>query len=117
MYFYICTWITNCFFLLTKMLLLLLILLLLFTLLEFFTSVLADGFFYWSLSDSKSPQVSRTLLCILAALYNVVVWMVSIRPPTSMSSSPFNNPLVTVPKALIAIGIIVIFIFHSFSIH
>ena len=34
-------------------------------LLEFFTSVLADDF-HWSLSDSKSPQVSRTLLSILA---------------------------------------------------
>ena len=34
--------------------------------------------FHWSLSDSKSPQVSRTLLCILAVLNNVVVWMVSI---------------------------------------
>ena len=36
--------------------------------LEFFTSALADGFFYLSLSDSKSPQVSRTLLSILAVL-------------------------------------------------
>ena len=29
--------------------------------------------FHWSLSDSKSPQVSRTLLNILAVLNNVVV--------------------------------------------
>ena len=43
--------------------------------------------FHWGLSDSKSPQVSRTLLSILAVLNNVVVWMVSTRPPTSMSSS------------------------------
>ena len=34
---------------------------------EFFTSVNADGF-HWSLSDSKSPQVSRTLLSILTDL-------------------------------------------------
>ena len=70
--------------------------------------------FHWSLSDSKSPQVSRTLLSILAILNNAVVWMVSTRPPTSKSASPFNNPLVTVPKAPIAIGIIVTFMFHSF---
>ena len=70
--------------------------------------------FHWSLSDSKSPQVSRTLLSILAVLNNVVVWTVSTRPPTSKPSSPFNNPLVTVPKAPITIGIIVTFMFHSF---
>ena len=36
--------------------------------------------FHWSLSDSKSPQVSRTLLRILADLNNLVVWLVSTRP-------------------------------------
>ena len=40
--------------------------------------------------------------------------MVSTRPPTSKSSTPFNNPLVTVSKAPITIGIIVTFMFHSF---
>ena len=70
--------------------------------------------FHWSLSDSKSPQVSRTLLSILAVLSNVVVWMVSTRPPTSKSSSPFSNPSVTVRNAPITIGIIVTFMFHSF---
>ena len=40
--------------------------------------------------------------------------MVSTRPPTSKSSSLFSNPLVTVPKAPITIGIIVTFMFHSF---
>ena len=69
---------------------------------------------HWSLSDSKSPQVSRTLLSILAVLNNAVVWMVSTRPPTSKSSSPFSNPLVTDPNALIKIGIIVTCKFHSF---
>ena len=39
--------------------------------------------FYWSLSDSKSPQVSRTFLSILAVLNNAVVRIVTIRPPTS----------------------------------
>ena len=70
--------------------------------------------FQWRLSDSKSPQVFRTLLSILAVLNNVVVWMVSTRPPTSKSSSSFRNPLVTVLNAPITIGIIVTFMFHSF---
>ena len=70
--------------------------------------------FHWRLSDSKSPQVSRTLLSILAVFNNAVVWMVSNRSQTSKSSRPFNNPLVTVPKAPITIGIIVTYMFHSF---
>ena len=39
--------------------------------------------FHWSLSDSKFPQVSRTILSILAVLNNAVIWMVSTRPSTS----------------------------------
>ena len=70
--------------------------------------------FYWSLSDSKSPQVSRTLLSILAVLNNAVIWMVSTRPPIFMSSNPFSNPLVTFPNRPITIGIIVTCMFHSF---
>ena len=70
--------------------------------------------FHWSLRESKSPQLSRTLLSILTVFKNAVVWMVSTRPPTSKSSSPFNNPSVTVPKAPIAIGTIDTFMFHSF---
>ena len=70
--------------------------------------------FHWSLSDSKSPQVSRTLLRILAVLSNAVVCIVSTRPPTSKSSRPFNNPLVIVPKAPITIGTIVTFTLRSF---
>ena len=57
--------------------------------------------FHWSLSDSKSPQVSRTLLSILAVLNNAVVWMVSTRPPTSKS---------------IVIIIIIIIIIHSLEL-
>ena len=70
--------------------------------------------FHGRLSVSKSPQVSRTLLSILAVFNNAVVLMVSTRPPTTKSSRPLNNPLVTVPKAPITIGIIVTFMFHSF---
>ena len=69
---------------------------------------------HWSMSDSKSPQISRTRLNILAVLSNAVVWIVSTRPPTSKSPRPFNNPLVTVPNAPITIGTIVTFMFHSF---
>ena len=69
--------------------------------------------FHWSLNDSKSPQVSRTLLSILAVRNNVVVWMVPTRPPTSKSSRPFNNPLVTVPKAPITVGTYPIIYFLS----
>ena len=70
--------------------------------------------FHWSLSDSKSPQVSRTLLSILADFSNTVIWIVSTHPPTSKSSRPFNNPLVIMPKAPIPIDTIVTFMFHSF---
>ena len=40
--------------------------------------------------------------------------MVSTRTPTSKSSSPFSNPLLTIPNAPITIGIIVICMFYSF---
>ena len=43
---------------------------------EFFTPTLADSF-HWSLTDSKSSHVSRTLLSILSNLSNTVVRMVS----------------------------------------
>ena len=92
------------------LLLLLLLSSLLFTPWEFFFHLIV---FHWSLGHKKSPQVSRTLLSILIFLNNVGVWMVSTRPPTSKSSSPFNSPLVTVPNAPITIGIIVTFMFHS----
>ena len=47
-------------------------------------------------------------------LFSIIVWLVSTRPLISKSSSPFNNPLVTVPKAPITIGIKVSFMFHCF---
>ncbi len=80
-----------------------------------FTPALANGF-HWSLSDSKSPQIARTRLRILAVLSNAVVWIVSTRPPTSKSSRPFNNLLVTVPIAPITIGTIIPqFFFNSLA--
>ena len=71
-------------------------------------------FFTGGLSDSKSPQVSRTLLSILAVLHNAIIWIVSTHLPTSKSSRPSNNHFVTVPRAPITIGTIVTFMFHSF---
>ena len=69
---------------------------------------------HWSLSDSKSPQVYRTLLGILANLSNAVVYMVFTCPLISNSSSPFINPLVIVPSMSVTIGITITFMFHSF---
>ena len=85
------------------------ILLLLFTHVSFSHQHKLIVFFYWSLSDSKCPQVSRTLLSILTVLNNVVVWMVSTRSPISKSSSPFSNPLVTVPNTPITIACSLVF--------
>ena len=70
--------------------------------------------FHWSLSNSKSPQVSRTLLSILADLNNVVVSMISAPPPTYNSSSLFTKTLRIVPSAPIPIVTTIIFMFHTF---
>ena len=67
-----------------------------------------------SSSDSKSPQVSRTLLSVLADLKNTVIKIVSAHPPISYSSSPFPKAFWIVPSAPITTGITVTFVFHSF---
>ena len=93
----------------------------LFSLSLIFTIIITQSFlhqrklmvFHWRLSDSKSLQVSRILLSILAVFSNAV-WMVSTWLPTSKSSRSLNTPLVTMPKAPITIGIIVTFMFHRF---
>ena len=54
--------------------------------------------FHWSLRDSKSTSVSRTLLTILTDVYNAVVWLVFTSSLISKSSSPCSNPLATVPR-------------------
>ena len=59
--------------------------------------------FHWSLSDSKFPLISSTLLSILGNLNNTVVWIVSIHPP-----------LETVPSMSITTGTIIILMFHDF---
>ena len=96
-----------------KLIYIIIIIIIIFYLRIFFPQRLLIGFHY-SFSDSKSPQVSRTLLSILAILKNDVVWMVSTRPQTSRSYFPFNNPLGTVPKTPFTIGIIVTFMLHCF---
>ena len=70
--------------------------------------------FHWSLSDNKSPQVSKTFLSIPADLSNAVVWLVSARPVISKSSTPRTNPLMIVPRAPIAKSITITFMFCSF---
>ena len=69
--------------------------------------------FQWNLSDSKSPQVTRTLPSILADLNNAIIWTVSTRPLISKFSRLFINPSVTVLSKLITAGITVTFMFHS----
>ena len=66
----------------------------------------------WSLS--KSLQVSKTLLSILADLNNAVVWMFITCPLISKSFCPIINPSATVARAPITIGINVTFMFHGF---
>ena len=81
---------------------------------EVFTQTWADGFHWWSLNKSKCPQVSRTLLSILADVYNAVVWMVSTCPVLSNSSCSFGTTLCTVPSAHIITCFTVTFMFRSF---
>ena len=96
------------------LLLFLLLLLLLLLFLESFSHQRQLMVFHWKLSESKSPQVSRTLLGILADLNNVVVRMVSTCPLICKSSCSLINPLLSVPRAPITIGINVTFMLHSF---
>ena len=70
-------------------------------------------FSHWSLCDSKSPHVSKSLVSILTDLNNTVIWMVSTRPLVSILFISLINPLGTVPCASAEIGITVTFMFHS----
>ena len=72
--------------------------------------------FHWSLSDSKSPQISRTFLSILADPCNAVVLMILACPLMSNSSSLFTKPLGTVPSPTIRIDMIITFIFYGFLV-
>ena len=68
---------------------------------------------HWSQRDSRSPQISRTLLSILADLNKTVVRMISTRPLISTSSITCTNPLVTVPSVPVITGITLTFMSHS----
>ena len=70
--------------------------------------------FYWSLSYSKFPQVSRTLLSILTDLNYAVVWIVSTYPLIYKLSDSFTKPLGIVSSVAIIISITIIFMFPSF---
>ena len=83
-----------------------------FTPCEFCTPVLTVDF-YWSLSESNSFQVYRTLLSILADLNSTVVWMGSILPLISSSASLFFRALGSIPRAPTIIGIIITFVFPN----
>ena len=69
--------------------------------------------FHWSLSDSKSLQVFKTLLSILANLSNLIVWVASPHPLIFKSSCPKNYSLMTLLSTPITIGINVTLMFHS----
>ena len=73
--------------------------------------------FHLGLSDRKSPQVSRTLLSILANLNNAVVLVVSTSLLVSKTSRflfLFTNPLGIAPSAPITISITVTYKFQFF---
>ena len=64
-----------------------------------FHNSVSRWFFHWSLSDSKSLQVSRTFLSILVELNKAVVWIVSTCPLILKSSSSFTNSFGSVASA------------------
>ena len=70
--------------------------------------------FHTSLSDSKSPQVYKTLLIILAVFNNAMACIVSIFSSDSQFIQLFKS-LGIVSSALTTILIILTVMFHSFS--
>ena len=70
---------------------------------------------HWSWSNSKYPQVSRTLLSILTDINNARVKMDSRLLISKSSRLFFTNPSVTVSRAPITTSITVTFMFPIFS--
>ena len=70
--------------------------------------------FHWSLSDSKSPQISMTHLSILANLNTAVVLLDTIPALISNPFCLFLSNMWTVPSSLITISITDTFMFHRF---
>ena len=71
--------------------------------------------FHLSLRDSKTPQVSRTLLLILVDLNNTIIWIVSIRLLIPKSPSLFSKSSGDVSSAPVTIGMTVTFMFHGIN--
>ena len=67
-----------------------------------------------NLSDSKSLQVSRTLLSILVNLNNIIVCIVPVRSQISNSFSPFFKSCGRSQARPITIGITVTLMFYIF---
>ena len=80
-----------------------LLLLLLLVVVVIFSCHLELVVFHWSLSDSKSPRIFRTLLSILVDFSSAEVWMVSILPLIFRSSNLFSRflGLFQVPRLLL----------------
>ena len=72
--------------------------------------------FHGSLSDRKSPRLSRTLPWFLADLNYAVVWTIFTYPLISKFFSPFPKPLGIVSSAPITIGNSVTFMLHRFFV-
>ena len=70
--------------------------------------------FHCSLSNGNFPQISRTLLSILADLNNAVIWMVLLLPLISISPSVSFKSFLIAPSAATTTGITVTFIFLNF---
>ena len=87
---------------------LLLLLLLLIIIIIIIYSLESSSLSWWFLLEFEWQQVSRTLPSILADVNKAVVCMVSTCHLIPKSSSPFTNPLVTVPSAPITTGITVV---------
>ena len=69
---------------------------------------------HWSFGDSKSPQVSRTLLSIMTDLNNVLVKMVSSCSSYFQVFHSFYQSFMDCPSAPTTIGITVTFMLYSF---
>ena len=65
-------------------------------------------------SDSNAPQISWTLLNVMADFCCTTIWMVSILPLIFSSPSLFSRFLGNVPRAPTTIVNIVAFKFHNF---
>ena len=78
-----------------------------------FPTVLVDDLSLGS-NGSKFPQVSRTLLSVLANPNNTVIWMISINPLISNPFSPPSKFLGTVLSPPVTCYITIILMLHCF---